>query len=717
MRAPAPIVLLCLLWYGCARSWVIAPGEEPAVPESLAPAEEGYIAGDAVSAPSGVLLLQPRWSGMRRQTLVRLYRLEGQQPTQLRDTVWEGQWLADSGGARLLHYDGVGWRRVWLDSVGNPFRSEPLRFEANPAEMEGAQYLGQLYGWSIYRRASAGELLFVRDGHLERRRGVVALRYEPAVALWWAEADGDWLGIRMLTAEGLVPVREFSASAEFPYSGKERVRLYGIPGRGAAVAIETNTGTWWQLSEPGQAPEEHTMLAPVRWSALLWEPGGRVWYWLERGRQGYELRRRDAQERTRTVAVFSPLYGEPQWLESLDTEWVVRFPGAIIVGQGERLRSWASSVVVPAPEALQEAIPMRLLGGMLWKLPGGVLLLHRRAQPLWWVHAAVQWLWGHLGWAVVVGAVVLLGWMWLHPRMQLRRLLPKQLPWLWVGADGRVRGCSEGLPFALELRAMLREQSGLPSSFLHRLERARQSAHPHCWLWESTRDGQRREYLGYALPVRRWGVRGTICIILEVTQAVQERMGFYWKGLAHDVSNKLALLPEGSERQVLRQLQRNLRTLERLHPDSAQANSPREQVRLDELIAELCAEECQGLEDVEVVQRCMPVQLWANRELLKRALENALWNALKAVRQSERRQVVLRAYRRHREVVVEVEDSGPGLPQRLREGMGMRIMRWVVEGEHGGRLEFERGQNGQGTLVRFRFPKVLLNRVRNGDTA
>jgi signal transduction histidine kinase len=354
---------------------------------------------------------------------------------------------------------------------------------------------------------------------------------------------------------------------------------------------------------------------------------------------------------------------------------------------------------------------------MLWKLPGGVLLLHRRAQPLWWVHAAVQWLWGHLGWAVVVGAVVLLGWMWLHPRIQLRRLLPKQLPWLWVGADGRVRGCSEGFPFALELRAMLREQSGLPSSFLHRLERARQSAHPHCWLWESTRDGQRREYLGYALPVRRWGVRGTICIILEVTQAVQERMGFYWKGLAHDVSNKLALLPEGSERQVLRQLQRNLRTLERLHPDSAQANSPREQVRLDELIAELCAEECQGLEDVEVVQRCMPVQLWANRELLKRALENALWNALKAVRQSERRQVVLRAYRRHREVVVEVEDSGPGLPQGLREGMGMRIMRWVVEGEHGGRLEFERGQNGQGTLVRFRFPKVLLNRVRNGDTA
>jgi C4-dicarboxylate-specific signal transduction histidine kinase len=212
-------------------------------------------------------------------------------------------------------------------------------------------------------------------------------------------------------------------------------------------------------------------------------------------------------------------------------------------------------------------------------------------------------------------------------------------------------------------------------------------------------------------------VRGTICIILEVTQAVQERMGFYWKGLAHDVSNKLALLPEGSERQVLRQLQRNLRTLERMHPDSAQANSPREQVRLDELIAELCAEECQGLEDVEVVQRCMPVQLWANRELLKRALENALWNALKAVRQSERRQVVLRAYRRHREVVVEVEDSGPGLPQGLREGMGMRIMRWVVEGEHGGRLEFERGQNGQGTLVRFRFPKVLLNRVRNGDTA
>ncbi len=687
------------------------------MPESLAPVGEGYVTGDALGVPSGVLLLQPRWSGMRRQTLVRLYRLREQQPIQLRDTVWEGQWLADSGGARLLHYDGAGWRRVWLDSVGNPFRFEPFRFEAIPAEVEGAQYLGQLHGWSIYRRASAGELLFVRDGHLERRRGVAALRYEPATALWWAEADGDWLGIRMLTAEGPVTVREFAASSELPYSGKERVRLYGIPERGAAVAIETNTGTWWQLSEPGQEPEEHTMPAPVHWSVLLWEPGGRAWYWLERGRQGYELRRRVAQEEARTVAVFSPLYGEPQWLESIGTEWVVRFAGAVVVGQGERLRAWASGVVVPAPEALQEAIPMRLSGGMLWKLPGGVLLLHRREQPLWWMYAAGQWLRAHGWWAVVAGAVALLGWMWLRPRMRLRRLLPERLPWLWVGADGRVRGWSEELPFDLEPRARLRGQSGLSDSFVHGLERAQQSSHPHCWLWESIREGQRREYLSYALPVRRWGMRGTICIILEVTQAVQERMGFYWRGLAHDVSNKLALLPEGSERQVLRQLQRNLRALERLHPDSAQANLPREQVRLDELIAELCTEECQELEGVEVVRCCMPVQLLANRELLKRALENALWNALKAVRQSERRQIVLRTYRGHREVVVEVEDSGPGLPQGFREGMGMRIMRWVVEDEHGGRLEFERGRDGQGTLVRFRFPKVLLNRMRNGDTA
>lgn len=716
MRASAPIVLLCLLWCGCARSGGIAPGEEPAVPEALVPVEEGYIAGDAVGVSSGVLLLQPRWSGVRRQTLVRLYRLQGQL-VQLRDTVWEGQWLADSRGTWLLHYDGAGWRRVWLDSVGKPFRSEPFRFEASPVEVEGAQYLGQLHGWSIYRRASAAELLFVRDGHLERRRGVVALRYEPAVALWWAEADGDWLGIRMLTAEGPVTVREFSTSSEFPYSGKERVRLYGIPERGAAVAIETNTGTWWQLSEPGREPEEHTMPAPVRWSALLWESGGRAWYWLERGRQGYELRRRVAQEGTRTVAVFSPLYGEPQWLESIGTEWVVRFAGAIVVGQGEQLRAWARGVVVPAPESLQEAIPMRLSGGMLWKLPAGVLLLHRRTQPLWWVHAAGQWLWARRWWAVVAGVVALLGWMWLRPRMQLRRLLPEQLPWLWVGDDGRVREYSKDFPFAVAPKAALGKQSELPRPLVQELERVLRSRQSRCRLWESTRDGQTREYLSYALPVRRWGMRGTICIVLEVTQAVQERMGFYWRGLAHDVSNKLALLPEGSERQVLRQLQRNLRALERLHPDSAQPNSPKEQVRLDELIAELCAEECQELEGVEVVRRCMPVQLLANRELLKRALENAFWNALKAVRQSERQRIVLRAYRRHREVVVEVEDSGPGLPQGFREGMGMRIMRWVVEGEHGGRLEFERGQDGQGTLVRFRFPKVLLNRMRNGDTA
>jgi two-component sensor histidine kinase len=59
------------------------------------------------------------------------------------------------------------------------------------------------------------------------------------------------------------------------------------------------------------------------------------------------------------------------------------------------------------------------------------------------------------------------------------------------------------------------------------------------------------------------------------------------------------------------------------------------------------------------------------------------------------------------EVVIQVQDNGVGLPEgfdlEATSGMGLKIVRGLVEDELGGKVEVE---TRDGLLVRARFPKV-----------
>jgi two-component system, OmpR family, sensor kinase len=114
------------------------------------------------------------------------------------------------------------------------------------------------------------------------------------------------------------------------------------------------------------------------------------------------------------------------------------------------------------------------------------------------------------------------------------------------------------------------------------------------------------------------------------------------------------------------------------------------------------------------------LEVHADELRLHQALGNLIGNAIKFSREDER--VALRAVDRDGEVMIEVSDTGVGIPAeevpRLAErfyrastagdrqgtGLGLAITQEIVE-RHGGRLEVE-SQVGAGSTFRIRFPDV-----------
>ena len=103
-----------------------------------------------------------------------------------------------------------------------------------------------------------------------------------------------------------------------------------------------------------------------------------------------------------------------------------------------------------------------------------------------------------------------------------------------------------------------------------------------------------------------------------------------------------------------------------------------------------------------------------DRIQVQQVIINLLRNAMEAMEQSERREVVIRGRRWHGAgIVVEISDTGPGLPATVREalfspftstkssgmGLGMSICRTIVEA-NGGRIWIERS-SPEGTCVAF----------------
>lgn len=112
--------------------------------------------------------------------------------------------------------------------------------------------------------------------------------------------------------------------------------------------------------------------------------------------------------------------------------------------------------------------------------------------------------------------------------------------------------------------------------------------------------------------------------------------------------------------------------------------------------------------------------LHVHAALLEQALFNVLHNALKFSPPGS--SVSLRSCRSDERLIIEVEDKGPGIPERDREvvfdmfhsaahgdrraagsGLGLAICRGMI-GAHGGTVSIHDGQSGSGCLVRMTLP-------------
>ena len=92
-----------------------------------------------------------------------------------------------------------------------------------------------------------------------------------------------------------------------------------------------------------------------------------------------------------------------------------------------------------------------------------------------------------------------------------------------------------------------------------------------------------------------------------------------------------------------------------------------------------------------------------DQRLLGQALDNLLANALRC---TGRGGVVIRSGLTNGSAYIEVADSGPGLPDELREGLGLRVVRAVAR-SHGARVVLS---SGSGTVARLVFPPASPGR-------
>jgi two-component system OmpR family sensor kinase len=225
------------------------------------------------------------------------------------------------------------------------------------------------------------------------------------------------------------------------------------------------------------------------------------------------------------------------------------------------------------------------------------------------------------------------------------------------------------------------------------------------------------------------------------TQASEERRRFLQR-LDHELKNPLTAIrvglanlsgdpPPDARQETLSSVESEVLRLSRLTSDLRKLaeletrSLERAQVDAAELLEEVVAvaQEQPGIENQRLTL-VLPRAPWpvptilGDRDLLFLALYNLLDNALKFTKSGDT--VEVRAFEDGNVVVIEVADTGPGIPKdelprvweelyRGREargvpgsGLGLALVRAVVE-RHGGKVTL-RSRVGQGTVVRVTLP-------------
>ena len=105
---------------------------------------------------------------------------------------------------------------------------------------------------------------------------------------------------------------------------------------------------------------------------------------------------------------------------------------------------------------------------------------------------------------------------------------------------------------------------------------------------------------------------------------------------------------------------------------------------------------------------------------IQQVLANLLRNAMEAVRKSDRRMIKIQSMVSGGQAIVNIEDSGPGIPpdglsnlfkafattKKSGLGLGLMISRSIAQ-NHGGDLTVDGGGDGRGATFSLRLPLIV----------
>ncbi len=175
------------------------------------------------------------------------------------------------------------------------------------------------------------------------------------------------------------------------------------------------------------------------------------------------------------------------------------------------------------------------------------------------------------------------------------------------------------------------------------------------------------------------------------------------------------MLREGISRAV--RLVEQLLALARLDPDAPTRHDPVDLAAVARSVVEANAARADAAGLALELEAEAPVTLQGNRAGLETMLENLVDNALRYTREGA---IAVRVRREGAGAVLEVEDTGPGIPESDRArvfdrfyrgdtaptggtGLGLAIVKRIAE-RHGAAVALENAGSGKGLKVKVTFP-------------